>query len=57
MIRIPETSKATYDTAMSFGEKMGKTCVTCKDTPGFIVNRLLAPYMAEAIRMLEVTKS
>ena len=31
----------------------GKTVVNCKDTPGFIVNRLLVPYMAEAIRMLE----
>ena len=31
----------------------GKTVVNCKDTPGFIVNRLLVPYMAEAVRMLE----
>lgn len=32
---------------------MGKTVVTCKDTPGFIVNRLLVPYLLEACRMVE----
>ena len=32
---------------------MGKSPVKCKDTPGFIVNRLLVPYMMEAIRMAE----
>ena len=32
---------------------MGKTCVTCKDTTGFIVNRLLVPNLMEAIRMVE----
>ncbi|KAG5678784.1 hypothetical protein PVAND_008422 [Polypedilum vanderplanki] len=53
VIRIPETSETTYKTVMDFGAKMGKTCVTCKDTPGFIVNRLLLPYMSESVRMLE----
>lgn len=53
VIRTPETSDATYNTAMEFGKKLGKTCITCKDTPGFVVNRLLVPYMAEAVRMLE----
>lgn len=53
IVRIPETSEETYSTAMEFGKKLGKVCVTCKDTPGFVVNRLLIPYMAEAIRMLE----
>ena len=32
---------------------MGKTTVSCIDTPGFIVNRLLVPYMMEAIRLVE----
>ena len=32
---------------------LGKHPVACKDTPGFIVNRLLVPYMLEAVRMLE----
>jgi len=53
VIRTTETSDATYETALEFGKKLDKTCVTCKDTPGFLVNRLLAPYMGEAMRMLE----
>lgn len=36
-----------------FGRNVGKTVVTCKDTPGFIVNRLLVPYLLEAARMVE----
>lgn len=55
VIRTAETSDATYTTAMEFGKNLKKTTVTCKDTPGFIVNRLLVPYMCEAIRMLEVS--
>lgn len=55
VIRTEETSQATYDTVMEFGKKVGKTCVTCRDTPGFIVNRLLGPYITEAIKMLEVS--
>ncbi|XP_067138419.1 hydroxyacyl-coenzyme A dehydrogenase, mitochondrial-like [Centruroides vittatus] len=53
VVRIPETSDETYNKMMEFGKNMGKATVSCKDTPGFIVNRLLIPYMLEAIRMLE----
>ncbi|XP_046630519.1 hydroxyacyl-coenzyme A dehydrogenase, mitochondrial-like isoform X2 [Neodiprion virginianus] len=53
VIRIPETSDETYNTLMEWGKAIGKTCITCKDTPGFVVNRLLVPYMSEAIRLLE----
>lgn len=53
VIRIPETSEETYQAFMAWGKALGKICVTCKDTPGFIVNRLLVPYMGEAIRMME----
>lgn len=53
VVRIPETSDETFNAMMAWGKAVGKTCVTCKDTPGFIVNRLLVPYIAEAIRMVE----
>ncbi|XP_050310984.1 hydroxyacyl-coenzyme A dehydrogenase, mitochondrial-like [Anthonomus grandis grandis] len=53
VVRIPEQSEETYKAFIAWGKSIGKTCVTCKDTPGFIVNRLLVPYIAEAIRMME----
>ncbi|KAH9492794.1 hypothetical protein Btru_024730 [Bulinus truncatus] len=53
VIRIPETSDETYNLLDNFGKALGKTTVQCKDTPGFIVNRLLVPYMVEAIRLVE----
>ncbi len=53
VVRTAQTSAATHAALRAFGEAMGKTCVDCKDTPGFIVNRLLVPYLVEAIRMLE----
>lgn len=53
VIKTNETSDATYNELLAFGKAVGKTCVTCKDTPGFVVNRLLVPYMMEAIRLYE----
>lgn len=53
IVRTPEQSEETYQAFLAWGKAVGKTCVTCKDTPGFIVNRLLVPYIAEALRMLE----
>lgn len=55
VVRIPQTSDETHSIVMEFGKLLGKTCITCKDTPGFVVNRLLAPYISEAVRMLEVS--
>ncbi len=40
-------------TGFEFGEKLGKTVVSAKDKAGFIVNRLLVPYMLDAIRAYE----
>lgn len=53
VIRTNETSQEVYDMLFEFVKKIGKVPVACKDTPGFIVNRLLLPYMQEAIQMLE----
>merc|ERR1711992_204818 len=53
VVRIPETSDETFNAMVAWGKAVGKVTVDCKDTPGFIVNRLLVPYMMEAVRMLE----
>lgn len=53
VVRTADTSEETYQAMMEWGKAMGKVCITCKDTPGFVVNRLLVPYIAEAIRMYE----
>lgn len=53
VIKTHETSEATYKTMLEYGLSIGKTTVECKDTPGFIVNRLLVPYLFEAVRMYE----
>nr|XP_004671488.1 hydroxyacyl-coenzyme A dehydrogenase, mitochondrial [Jaculus jaculus] len=53
VIKTPMTSQKTYESLIDFSKALGKHPVTCKDTPGFIVNRLLLPYLAEAIRMHE----
>lgn len=53
VVKTDSTSEDTYNKLMAFGKSVGKTCITCKDTPGFVVNRLLVPYLGEAVRMLE----
>lgn len=53
VVRTVATSVETFETAKAFGEKLGKVVVSCKDTPGFVVNRLLVPYLLDAIRALE----
>lgn len=53
IVRTNDTSDETYQKLMAWGKAIGKTPITCKDTPGFVVNRLLIPYLAEAARMLE----
>lgn len=53
VIKTPSTSQQTFDTLLDFSKALGKHPVSCKDTPGFIVNRLLVPYMMEAIRLHE----
>jgi len=53
VVRIPETSDEVNTALHLFSEALGKKSVQAKDTPGFIVNRLLVPYIMEAIRMVE----
>lgn len=56
LVEVVKTDKTNEDVvaqARAFGEACGKTPITCKDTPGFVVNRLLVPYMAEAMKLAE----
>jgi 3-hydroxyacyl-CoA dehydrogenase len=53
VVRTDATDAEVFAAARGFGEAVGKTPVACKDTPGFIVNRLLVPYMTQALEMLE----
>jgi 3-hydroxybutyryl-CoA dehydrogenase len=53
VVRTVTTDDESFDTGFAFGEKLGKTCVRAKDKTGFIVNRLLVPYMLDAIRAYE----
>jgi 3-hydroxybutyryl-CoA dehydrogenase len=53
MVRTFLTSEETFRSAKAFGESLGKTIVVSKDTPGFIVNLLLIPYLLHAIEALE----
>jgi len=47
------TSQEALEVARKFSESLGKVIIVTKDTPGFLVNRLLTPLLLEAIRMLE----
>lgn len=53
VVKGSTTSDETLACAKTFSMKLGKTTVTTNDAPGFVVNRILAPYMREAIVMAE----
>ncbi|KAB1282721.1 Hydroxyacyl-coenzyme A dehydrogenase; mitochondrial [Camelus dromedarius] len=53
VIKTPMTSQKTFESLVDFSKALGKHPVSCKDTPGFIVNRLLVPYLMEAVRLYE----
>jgi len=53
VVRTIATSQETVDTLFAFGVKLGKEPILTPDTPGFVVNRLLIPYLLYAIRVYE----
>jgi len=56
LIEIPmglKTSKETVDTVVQLSKKMGKNPFPCKDSPGFIVNRILNPWYNEGMNILD----
>ncbi len=53
IVRTVTTSEETLEICKKFGQSLGKTTIVAKDSTGFIVNRLLQPYLNNAIRMLD----
>ncbi len=53
VIRALTTSQETYEALFAFAQAVGKEPITAPDKGGFIVNRLLVPYLLDAIRCLE----
>ncbi|XP_014271461.1 hydroxyacyl-coenzyme A dehydrogenase, mitochondrial [Halyomorpha halys] len=53
LVRTDTVSDATYNTLMEWVKSIDRKPISCKDTPGFIVNRLLFPFLSEAIKMYE----
>lgn len=57
IVRALLTSEETLEVAQEFGVSLGKTTIVAKDTPGFIVNLLLIPFLLDAMRALESGKA
>lgn len=53
VVRTGATSQETFDRAFAFARSLGKEPIACRDNSGFVVNRLLVPYMLDAIRAYE----
>jgi 3-hydroxybutyryl-CoA dehydrogenase len=53
VVRTILTTDETFDAAFAFAKSLGKEAVACQDNSGFIVNRLLVPYILDAIRAYE----
>ena len=53
VVRSPLTSPAAFEAALAFAKSLGKTPIKANDRTGFVVNRLLVPYLLDAIRAVE----
>jgi 3-hydroxybutyryl-CoA dehydrogenase len=53
VIRCDFTSAEVIELVSDFAKRMGKIAVQCRDSPGFIVNRVARPYYIEALRLIE----
>jgi 3-hydroxyacyl-CoA dehydrogenase / enoyl-CoA hydratase / 3-hydroxybutyryl-CoA epimerase len=52
VIPSARTAPQAIATVVAFGRRMGKTAIVVKDAPGFWINRILGPYMNEAVHLL-----
>ena len=53
VVRAVSTSRETFDRSMAFARRLGKEPIAARDRSGFVVNRLLVPYLLDSVRALE----
>jgi 3-hydroxybutyryl-CoA dehydrogenase len=53
VVRAPDSSEQAVETVYAFAERIGKRPVRCRDTPGFVVNRILIPLLNDCVRVLD----
>lgn len=53
VVRTEDTKQEVVSTLVEITKKAGKTAIVCKDSPGFIVNRVARPYYIESLRIAE----
>jgi 3-hydroxybutyryl-CoA dehydrogenase len=53
IVRAERSSEEAFETALAFGERLGKHPIRCHDTPGFVVNRILVPLLNDCVRALD----
>jgi 3-hydroxybutyryl-CoA dehydrogenase len=55
VVRAELSYASAVEVAAAVGERMGKQVVRCRDTPGFVVNRVLIPLLNDCVRVLDET--
>jgi len=53
VVKTKESSEEAFLKLVNWGNSIGKVTIACKDVPGFVVNRLLIPFLTEAVEMYE----
>ena len=53
VVRTENSSEETVQLIVNLANRLGKTAVVCRDSPGFIVNRVARPYYIESLRLVE----
>jgi 3-hydroxybutyryl-CoA dehydrogenase len=53
VVRGERSSDEAFDTAYALAQRIGKEPIAARDTPGFVVNRILVPTLADAVRVLD----
>ena len=53
VVRAEKTSRDVVETIVALANQLGKTPVVCRDSPGFIVNRVARPFYIESLRLIE----